>query len=483
MEIRKESKLGAKIKEKATQYAFKKINHWLEKEKDEEVTLRKLIKLARKLGKFHKGIDKATDNFEKIFLGHPQGIPLAQRIKENMAPECRQKFFTNFLFRASLARPEGYYNYLEKYKVAPPYTILISPLMRCNLHCVGCYAANYSRKDDLPFDVVNRVIDEGESIGTAFYTILGGEPFFWEHLFEMFEMHPNVYFQVYTNGTLITEEVAEKLKKAGNVAVMVSLEGFKKLTDERRGEGVFDKVMGAMDILRKHRIPFGYSVCATNKNYKEILSDEFINLMIEKGALIGWYFLYMPVGQNPSVDLMPTPQQRLYMKDRHEEIRATRPIFLIDFWNDAPYVGGCIAGGRHFVHINNYGDVEPCIFLHLATDNIKEKSLAEALNSPYFRDMRSRQPFDKNLYLPCQIIDHPKIFKDLYEKHHPYPACPDAEKVVTELHPALLKYSEELNKVYEEPWRKEINKIPWDTPFYEHYRKKYGDPRKNDGKE
>ncbi len=458
--MREKAKIKTVAEEKLLGYISRTINSWLEKEEDVEVVLRRIINLARKFGKFKNGLEERINKVEAILLEHSQGISLLGRIRDNMSLECRHKFLTNFLFRASVVKPDGFYEYKEKYGIQPPYVILISPTMRCNLRCVGCYAGEYSRKDDLDFDVVNKIINEGESFGTSFFTILGGEPFFWKHLFEMFALHPDVYFQVYTNGTLIGEKEAKRLQKLGNVAVMFSLEGFKGLTDERRNKGVFDKVMKAMDLLKKYRVGFGYSCCVTRHNVKEVLSNEFIDLMIEKGAIVGWYFLYMPVGRGATPDLMPTPEQRLYMMKRREDIRENKPLFIIDFWNDAPYVGGCIAGGRHFCHINHRGDVEPCIFIHLATDNIKETSLAEAINSPFFRAMRAKQPFSGNLLLPCQIIDHPEILKSLYETYHPYSTCSGAEEIVTKLHPCLVKYGRKVSQLYKAAWEdwKKIHK-------------------------
>ena len=137
------------------------------------------------------------------------------------------------------------------------------------------------------------------------------------------------------------------------------------------------------------------------------MSDEFVDPLVAKGAALSWHFLYMPVGGAPDLELMPTPEQRNQFRLGIERLRATKAMFPVDFWGDAPWIGGCIAG-QHYVHVNNEGWVEPCIFSHFATDNIAETSLAEAFNSPYFREIRSRQPFNHNLYMPCMLIDNPQ---------------------------------------------------------------------------
>jgi len=162
----------------------------------------------------------------------------------------------------------------------------------------------------------------------------------------------------------------------GNAAPAISIEGFEKETDARRGEGTFKRIMEAMDNLRNAGVPFGFSATPTKLNIETLMSDEFIDLMIEKGCSIGWFFQYVPIGRKPDVSLMATPEQRFRLRRRSIEIRNTKPIFIGDFWNDGPYVGGCICGARQagYFHINCHGDVEPCVFLQFSVDNIKDKN-------------------------------------------------------------------------------------------------------------
>ncbi|MFA6422722.1 MAG: radical SAM protein [Candidatus Buchananbacteria bacterium] len=346
-----------------------------------------------------------------------------------------------------------------------PFTVLISPTMRCNLRCVGCYAYNYDKQDDLSFEIMDRIVTEAEEMGVAFITILGGEPLMWEGLFPLLEAHPKMYFQFYSNGSLMTKEVAQKIAKLGNAAVMLSIEGFKEHTDERRGEGVYEKVLKAMDVLREEGIPFGYSVAVTSKNEPVIASDKFIDLMQEKGAIIGWYFLYMPVGKDPDLSLMPTPEQRVHLLEFDKYTRANKQVFIVDFWNDAPYVGGCIAG-KFYIHITSNGDVEPCIFTHMAQDNIKEKSLRDVMQSPYFKKLRSMQPYNHNLYLPCQWIDHPEISRQIQEEFKLRLTHPGADDILIkpELREGIDKYSARVKELYTPIWEKDKESLP--KPVY-----------------
>jgi MoaA/NifB/PqqE/SkfB family radical SAM enzyme len=342
--------------------------------------------------------------------------------------------------------------------------------MRCNLGSAGCYAANYSTKDDLELEVIDRVLSESEELGIFWATILGGEPFIRQDMWEIYKKHNDIFFQIYTNGTLVDKEVARKLAALGNILVIFSLEGFEEETDSRRGKGVFQKVMEGMDNLREVGVPFGmdnlrevgvpfgFSIMATRHNVDTLVSDEFYDMLIEKGCLIGWQFLYIPVGLNPDTSLMPTAEQRERLRVRGpRRIRSEKPIFTIDFWNDAPHMGGCIAGARHFLHITSHGDVEPCVFIHLATDNIHDKSLKEVINSPFFRAFRARQPYSENLLRPCTMIDHPQVLREICNECHPYSTDgPFCGLITSPISDALDKYSQEVAKIMDPVWEHEF---------------------------
>ena len=192
----------------------------------------------------------------------------------------------------------------------------------------------------------------------------------------------------FTNGTLIDDEFCKEMLRVGNFFVSVSIEGFEDANDGRRGDGHFQKALAAMDLMRSYRIPFGVSICYTSRNYKVVTSDEFLDLLISKGCVFAWYFHYMPVGQNADTSLLLTPEQRTYMKDRVRELRGVtggKELYCIDFQNDGEFAGGCVAGGRIYCHINAAGDVEPFVFIHYSSANIREKSFQECLQQPLFK--------------------------------------------------------------------------------------------------
>ena len=233
------------------------------------------------------------------------------------------------------------------------------------MHCTGCWAAEYGNRLNLNLETMDSIIRQGKELGTYMYIYTGGEPLVRkEDLIRLCEMHPDVSSLAFTNGTLIDESFCRDMLRVKNFVPAISLEGFEKANDSRRGEGDYAKVSHAMALLREHRLPFGISTCYTSKNYADVTSEAFFDYLIGSGALFVWFFHYMPVGNDAAVELLPTPQQRAEVYRRIREFRSTKAIFSMDFQNDAEYVGGCIAGGRNYLHINAKGMWSPaCSFI------------------------------------------------------------------------------------------------------------------------
>lgn len=405
-----------------------------------------------------EGDKKRAAQVRRFFKGARDADPphvstqLMRRAIEATSPRCRTRLVTNLVLWAHSGRARR--TEAQKTVGTSPLVLLISPTMRCNLRCAGCYAGEYERKNDLPMAVVERVVAEARELGTHVVTLLGGEPFVREDVFHLFERFPDMTFQVFTNGTLITDDMARRLERVGNVLVCFSLDGLESEHDARRGDGIFRRVVQGMTALRGVGVPFGSSTMITSKNYMSVTSDAFTDYLIEQGCLWGWHFLYMPVGKNPDISLMPTPEQREHLRTNGAAfIRTNKPLFVMDFWNDAPYVGGCIAAGREYLHINSNGDVEPCIFTHFSTDNIKDKSLAEALQSDFFAMIRDRQPYSPNLLRPCMLIDSPGVVRKVVQESGAEPTHPGADELLSSLGGALNAYAVEYKQIADCAWR------------------------------
>ncbi len=387
--------------------------------------------------------------------GHPS-IEFPRRILRDLHPSQRDKWITNLAVnhllsgtnkRKSWAEREGYY---------PPSTVVISPTMRCNLSCYGCYAGDYQRNLELSLEEIDSVLTQMKEMGVYFAVISGGEPFFKEDIFEIFARHSDMAFLVFTHGGLIDERMVERLTSVGNVMPAFSLEGFEKETDERRGPGHFVKVMRAMDLLREAGLSFCGSFTQTSKNTEIITSDVYIDMLVAKGCFALWLFSYVPVGRNPDVSLMPTPEQRDLMRRRTIDFRAAKPMVMVDFWNDGPIINGCIAGGRKYFHVNANGDIEPCVFCHFAVDNIRRTTLREALNSPLFRRIRERQGGHENLLRPCMLIDHPDAGRELFGSAGASPTHEGAAEIFTDLAGAMDGYAGRYAEIADPAWEKEF---------------------------
>jgi len=399
---------------------------------------------------------------DKVKQDHP-ALNIARHVVRDLSPACRDGFINAFIFNALLRGSHKRQEFTQATGMYTPFTVLISPTMRCNLHCEGCYASEYAHESDMPAELFQRVVDEAAEMGDYLVTVLGGEPFMRRDLLDIVAANPETYFQIFTNGTLVTPAHIARLAELGNAALMLSIEGDEQTTDLRRGPGTYGKLLRTMDLLKEQGVLFGYSSTVTRRNWEMLLSDEFVDPLVARGAAISWHFLYMPVGRAPNVDLMPTPEQRDRIRLGIQRIRSTKAMFAVDFWGDAPWVGGCIAG-KHYLHVTNQGWVEPCIFTHFATSNIADTSLAEAFNSPYFREIRSRQPYVPNLLEPCMLIDNPEQAREIMAKTGAQPTHEGAESLITTLCPALDQYSAGVKRVYDLIWEEEYGEVRNEGP-------------------
>ena len=338
---------------------------------------------------------------------HPYHEYVLKILKE-LDPEVTKTMVSNFFINANLIGWTKQDELRQKYGCNIPWTILLDPTSACNLHCTGCWAAEYGNKLNLSLDEIDSIICQGKEMGVYMYIYTGGEPLVRKNdLIKICEKHNDCIFLCFTNGTLIDEKFADEMLRVRNFVPAISLEGNEEATDGRRGEGVYKKVQNAMSILRRKKLLYGISSCYTSMNYDSISSEEYWNSLIEMGAYFIWYFHYMPVGNDASPDLLPTAEQREEVYRRIRKLRVTKPLFAMDFQNDAEYVGGCIAGGRRYLHINANGDADPCVFIHYSDSNIRNKTLLECLRGPIFMAYHDGQPFNENMLQPCPMLENP----------------------------------------------------------------------------
>lgn len=342
---------------------------------------------------------------------------LIMKVMTDTNPAVRDQLLKTFIIDGNMMAWPKQETSRKEHHCNIPWAVLLDPTSACNLHCEGCWAAEYGARQNLTLEEIDSIITQGKELGTYVYIYTGGEPLVRKRdLIKLCEMHPDCTFLSFTNGTLIDEAFCQEMIRVKNFIPAISAEGFEEATDSRRGEGTYQKVADAMRLLKSHGLPFGVSCCYTSANAESIASEEYFDYLIDQGALFAWIFTYMPVGVNSPASLMPNPDQREHLYRFVREMRQTKPLFTLDFQNDGEFVGGCIAGGRRYLHINAAGDVDPCVFAHYSNANIREVSLLDALKSPIFMEYYREQPFDDNLLKPCPILENSGRLTEMVER-------------------------------------------------------------------
>ena len=399
---------------------------------------------------------------------------LLARIGRLANPVARRRLIRNLIFHWGV-RGASLRTRIRNSGKWVPFVVAISPTMRCNLNCRGCYSGLYSKQGELSEAELDRLFTECKNMGNYFVVLTGGEPYLLkDSLLRLFRKHNDMYFLTFTNGTMLDEPLVDELARLGNVAPALSLEGFEAETDRRRGAGVHARVLQSMDMLRSKGVLFGISVTYASDNVEVLTEDRFIESMIERGVLFAWYFMFIPVGKDPVLELVPTPEQRIRCGQRVAEMRKKYGLFMADFWNDGPAVAGCLAGARRYMHVLNSGRVEACVFAHFGVDNIREKSLLEAANSPFFNAIREAFPYNEtgNLKRPCIITDNPQALRKLVNEHVVAKGHAHSEDIVRD--PAVTRwiddYAQRLKELTEPEWLKMIEnpESRWHKEKYEY---------------
>ena len=395
------------LKQKIQALGIKRVLGYLESNPDENIP--KILKWVELLD-VHNTLEGPLPTVKRL-MADKDGVwfKFVKDLYTEIDPVVRKRIFENFIVNAVVIGRDQKIQLREQEGCNIPWAILMDPTSACNLKCTGCWAAEYGNRMNLTLEEWDSIIEQGKALGTYFYLYSGGEPLVRKKdIIKMCEKHSDCIFLSFTNGTLIDEAFADEMLRVGNFVPAISIEGDEAATDGRRGAGVYQKVIKAMGILKSKKLPFGISCCYTSANTEIIGSDAYIDDMIARGAKFAWFFTYMPIGKDAVPALIATPEQRAFMYQQVRHIRATKPLFAMDFWNDGEYVNGCIAGGKFYLHINANGDIEPCAFIHYSDSNIRTKTLLEAYKSPMFMQYKENQPFNQNHLRPCPLLDNPE---------------------------------------------------------------------------
>jgi len=375
--------------------------------------------------------------------------------------------------------------YKSVYGVDAPTFFVISPSQRCNLNCKGCYAGSHAgTSPTLEYHRIEHLIREfHEEANGRFIVLSGGEPLMYKSegktLLDLAKQFPDMFFMFYSNGTLIDQAVADKFAGLGNLIPCISVEGFEYETDQRRGRGVYQKILAALSNLRSAGVPIILSVTSTSQNTDLLLKDEFYDFYFrDQGASYMWQFQFMPIGRGKEVfELMPTPEQRVRLYRKWEYLLNEKKYCVADFWNSGVLTEGCIAYGRRggYLYIDWNGNVMPCVFVPYVVDNIiraqdEGRNLASILKSPMLvngRNWQRRYALDhlddpQNMLMPCSIRDHYKNFRTNIITTENRGEDPYSDAILKDIgyYQRMIEYDKELSSLTEPIWEEEYLKQP-----------------------
>ncbi|HWG47025.1 MAG TPA: radical SAM protein [Gemmataceae bacterium] len=309
---------------------------------------------------------------------------------------------------------------LRRGEVFPPF-LYVSIINSCNLRCQGCWVDVAAKQEIIQPEAMHKLIREAKAMGNVFFGIVGGEPFMHPHLLDMLAAHPDCYFQIFTNGQFITEERAKRMRQLGNVTPLISIEGNEIVSDERRGRaGVFSKTMQGIHNCLKHKVFTGVCTSLCQTNIDDLLTEKWVDRLIEMGVMYTWFHIYRPMGPDANPQLCLTPEQQGRARRFVVEMRAKKPIIIIDAYYDGEGQALCPAATGISHHINPWGDIEPCPIVQFTKESIHSseadsRSLRDKfLHSGFLRDFRE---LSQSTTRGCIVLERPDLLKQLVEKH------------------------------------------------------------------
>lgn len=327
---------------------------------------------------------------------------------------CRRKFIYNFGIKGL----SGFSKFQKRKKRGEmfPAFQFISVTNDCNLNCQGCWVTRGEKSTTLDFEQVNRIIEESKKYGSYFFGILGGEPLMYKSLFDIFRSHPDCYFQLFTNGTLLNDKVAQELRQIANVTPLISFEGNETVADIRRGSSrVYERTIEAIETSTKHKLVTGVAISVCKSNIDMALSDEFINLLHDKGVVYLWYYIFRPTGENPCYDLALSSEEIERLRCFLVDGRTKYPIVIIDSYWDADGNPFCPAAEGLSHHINPAGNIEPCPIVQFSCDNINDDEIKMVYEDSTFLMDFKQEVSEKTR--GCILMEDPYWLQEFAIKH------------------------------------------------------------------
>ncbi|MCA8993519.1 MAG: radical SAM protein [Planctomycetaceae bacterium] len=325
------------------------------------------------------------------------------------------KLFWNMGVKGSLS-VQRFKSKLKRGEVFPPF-LYISIINSCNLRCQGCWVDVAAKQQVIDIDAMDKLINEAKANGNVFFGIVGGEPFMHPQILEIFKRHPDCYFQVFTNGHFITDEVAKQLRRFGNVTPLISVEGTEIVSDERRGRpGVLSKTMEGIQNCLNNKVFTGVCTSVCKTNIDDLVTEKWVDRLIEMGVFYTWFHVYRPMGPDSNPELCLTREDQRRIRQFVVDMRVKKPIVFVDAYYDHAGQALCPAATGITHHISPWGGIEPCPIVQFNSDNIhaEGKTLKEKLDSPFLKEFRE---LARDTTRGCIVLERPDLLEELIEKH------------------------------------------------------------------
>ncbi|MAE75975.1 MAG: radical SAM protein [Planctomycetes bacterium] len=326
------------------------------------------------------------------------------------------KFAWNFCYKG-MRSVQRFKKRLKHGQVFPPF-LYISITNKCNLRCQGCWVDVAHPQSNISFEELDRLITNAKKHGNRFFGILGGEPFMHPDLMRVLAAHPDCYFQIFTNGHFLTDEVAADLRRVGNATPLISIEGTEVVSDERRGGSrVLSRSLAGIETAIRHRLLVGVATSVCQTNYEDLVQDAWVDRLIELGVHYAWFHTYRPVGPDANPDLALTPEQVVATRSFVVRMRNEKAIAFVDAYWDDKGQALCPAAIGISHHISPWGDVEPCPIIQFANESIRDndgdifKTMTE---SPLLADFRQTAA---RATRGCIVLERPDLLKEIVERN------------------------------------------------------------------
>lgn len=346
-------------------------------------------------------------------------LQMAKRFLVESDTRSLWKLAWNMGWKAMLS-VERHKQRLKRGEYFPPF-LYVSIINSCNLRCQGCWVDVAAKQQAMEPTAFAKLVRESQAMGNVFFGVVGGEPFMHPHLLDMLAEHPDCYFQVFTNGQFITDERAKRMRRLANVTPLISVEGSEIVSDERRGRtGVLSKTLEGVKNCVKNKLFTGVCTSVCKTNFDDLLNERWIDRLIDMGVMYTWFHVYRPMGPDACPDLCLTPEQQLEVRKFVVEMRAKKPIVIVDAYFDGEGQALCPAATGITHHINPWGDVEPCPIVQFTKESIHategdSRTLPEKIKSSAF--LRDFRELAQSSTRGCIVLERPDLLKQLVERH------------------------------------------------------------------